>query len=416
MNSFRVGLFLAIRAVKHASKWTTGLIIFVMVLTFLNLIVVSGILVGLIQGSEIGYKQNFIGELGVSRLDKKTTVENADEIISIIKSDPSVTAYSVRYIEAGEVEANYKDRGSDEVANIYRGQIYGVDPEKENETTGWGNPKSVIDGEYLTREDAGKYILLGKDMVEKYSVVADADPRILKDTEVGSVVRVKVGDSMNEYTVKGITKIKAADVSQAVIMVDSELRRLAGKDISNVDQIAVRTVNDAKAGELKQTLLQNGYGQYAKIELFDEGVPAFVKNMKQLFGLLGNMFGAIGIVVAAVVIGIIVFINAINRRKQIGILKGIGIAPGAIKWSYVLQSIYFAFLGSMIGLALTYGVIKPFFDRNPIDFPFSDGVLVAELDVTLIRVAILLSITVIAGYIPARMIVKKNTLNAILGR
>ena len=47
---------------------------------------------------------------------------------------------------------------------------------------------------------------------------------------------------------------------------------------------------------------------------------------------------------------------------------------------------------------------------------FSDGILVATAGGTGIRVAVLLIATLIAGYIPARIVVKQNTLDAILGR
>ena len=46
-QNIKVGWFLAKRELKRANIWTTTLIVLVMTLTFLNLIVVSGILVGL---------------------------------------------------------------------------------------------------------------------------------------------------------------------------------------------------------------------------------------------------------------------------------------------------------------------------------------------------------------------------------
>ncbi len=52
MRALRLGLLLGFRQIQRASLWTTLLIIFVMMFTFLNLIAVSGILVGLIVGSE----------------------------------------------------------------------------------------------------------------------------------------------------------------------------------------------------------------------------------------------------------------------------------------------------------------------------------------------------------------------------
>jgi hypothetical protein len=69
-NSFSqnvsVGWFLAKRELRRANIWTTSLIVLVMTLTFLNLIVVSGILVGLIQGSEDAQKKYAIGDIIIS--------------------------------------------------------------------------------------------------------------------------------------------------------------------------------------------------------------------------------------------------------------------------------------------------------------------------------------------------------------
>jgi uncharacterized protein (DUF983 family) len=47
LTPYKVGFFLALRDLRRASVWTTLLIVLIMVLTFLNLIVVTGILIGL---------------------------------------------------------------------------------------------------------------------------------------------------------------------------------------------------------------------------------------------------------------------------------------------------------------------------------------------------------------------------------
>jgi hypothetical protein len=65
---------------------------------------------------------------------------------------------------------------------------------------------------------------------------------------------------------------------------------------------------------------------------------------------------------------------------------------------------------------VVYGFLVPYFAENPINFPFSDGILVAPFDETMVRIGLLVASTVIAGYIPASMIVRKNTLDSILGR
>ena len=53
---------------------------------------------------------------------------------------------------------------------------------------------------------------------------------------------------------------------------------------------------------------------------------------------------------------------------------------------------------------------------HPIDFPFSDGILVAPISGTIFRISLLMITTIIAGFIPARLVVRKNTLDSILGR
>jgi ABC-type antimicrobial peptide transport system permease subunit len=97
-------------------------------------------------------------------------------------------------------------------------------------------------------------------------------------------------------------------------------------------------------------------------------------------------------------------------------MKGLGIPATTIEYSYIIQSLFYATVGIIIGLIILYGFLKPYFDIHPIDFPFSDGILYAPISVVAIRSIILLVVTVFAGYIPARMITKENTLDAILGR
>ena len=74
--SLRVGLFLAKNDIARSNKWTTILISFVMTLTFLNLIVVRGILVGLIEGSVKANKERFSGNVVLTVLNNKDYIEN----------------------------------------------------------------------------------------------------------------------------------------------------------------------------------------------------------------------------------------------------------------------------------------------------------------------------------------------------
>jgi len=120
--------------------------------------------------------------------------------------------------------------------------------------------------------------------------------------------------------------------------------------------------------------------------------------------------------VASVTVFIVIFVNAITRRKFIGILKAIGISSSAIQISYIIQAVFYATVGSLIGMIILYTFFEPFFIKNPINFPFADGILYAPFFDSLFRFGVLILASVLSGFIPARMVVKQKTLDAILGR
>lgn len=409
----RLGFFLAIRQVRRASKWTTGLIIFVMTLTFLNLVVVPGILVGLIEGAVEANKEYYTSDILISTLEKKDYIEQSPLIENIIRSMPETLAVSPRYLSSGTVEANYKEATKEEEIDSAGAPFVGINPEGENDLTGIS--EFVIEGEYLTPEDYDQ-IMLGSYLLTEYFPVETASFPTLDNVEVGDKVRVTIGETKREMTVKGIIKSKVDELSYRVYFVDSQFRDLIGRNDYNVGEISVRLKEGTDPNAFKEALLRSGVGEYARVQTFEDAQPKFLKDIKDTFALLGNMISSIGLVVASITIFIVIFINAITRRKFIGILKGVGISGKTIEASYVFQSFFYAACGSIIGFLLLYFFLEPFFQANPINFPFSDGILVAPLNSTLIKIGILVVTTITAGYIPARMIVRRNTLDSILGR
>jgi putative ABC transport system permease protein len=409
-----VGVFLAKRELKRANKWTTTLIVFVMLLTFLNLVVVSGILVGLIQGSLDQNKKFSSGDVIVSSFLNRNKVENSQETIKIVETIPGLRAYSARYTSGGSLQANYRDvLLKNEQPNSVGAQIIGVDPIKEDVVTNISS--LLVEGSYLEPIDTDS-IIAGSFLFRKYNENEFPGLTTLKDVPIGSRVLLKIGENSKEYTIKGILKSKVGEVDGAVFMLDSEFRKLTGRTDYNVNQIAISLVPGTDPLIAKAALLEAGVGENGRVQTSDEAIPQFLDQIKTTFGLLGNAISAIGLVVAAITIFIVIFVNAITRRRYIGILKGIGIEPRAIIISYIIQSLLYAVIGAILGIVIVFAFLKPLFDVHPIDFPFSDGILVATVSGTATRTIILLIATIVAGYIPARIVIRQNTLSAILGR
>lgn len=410
----RVGMFLAKRDLKRANPWTTSLIVFVMLLTFLNLVVVSGILVGLIEGSVSADKKYSSGDILISPYLNKAYIEHTPEAVAIAKTIPGYRDLVVRYTGSARVESNYKTTiKPTELRDGAGASLLGINPVDEHAFS--GIDKFVVEGTFLAPGDTDS-VVLGKNLIYKYTPIEAPGFQTLKDVNIGSRIKITIGDVQKEYFVKGIISSKVDNFDTSVIMLDSEARKLIGRSDYNANQIAIQLVPGADPILAKQQLIASGVGRYGRVQTHDEALPKFLKDIQATFGILGNAISSIGLIVAAITIFIVIFVNAITRRRYIGILKGIGIAPRAIAISYIVQSVFYAVAGSLIGIGIVFLFLKPLFVAHPIDFPFSDGILVATVPGTFIRMIILVCATIVAGYIPARIVIRQNTLSAILGR
>lgn len=415
-NVLRVGWFLALRQIKGSNKATTILIIFIMMLTFLNLVVVSGILIGLIEGGNKANKEQYTGDVIITTLSGEQDISHSHEIESTIRAMPSVSDLSIRYLAPVEIEANYKTRRDfDVLPDVAGTQISGITLTDEESLSGLS--KFVVEGEFLDESESG-YILIGANLLYRYSAGFGDFFASLDGVYPGDEVKVTVGENTKTFIVKGIMDTKVDQVSLRAFITKADFWRLVKRPGINANEFAMRIspTSTLTALDIKNNLVKAGFARDGKIQTAIEAIPDFLNQIRLAFGLLGNVIGMVGIVVASITIFIVIFINAVTRRKYIGIMKGIGISEKSIEISYIFQSIFYATIGGLIGLFVIYVMLVPFFYAHPLDFPFSDGILVAPINETMFKFFMLLFVTIVAGYIPAKQIVKKNTLDSILGR
>lgn len=437
INTIRLGFFLAIRQIIRTSKWTTVSIVFIMMLTFLNLVATSGFLVGIVEGSARGFKEQWTGDLMIVNRNEKQYIEHTSDIESVISSFPIISSYTKRIVSGVKIEANWWEKRKEEDANVVSNQIAGVDPVTEEETTHLS--RQIVEGEWLKPGDS-RGIVIGSGYLKEYSRVADL-VALLHDVHPGTIVRVTVSGNKQaegspapednltanqdssisnsvtqDFIVRGIINSKVQFVSSRAYILDSELKKMLGKSDGDVSEISVVVNKGIDPYLVKTPLINNGFSQYAKINTADEGAPEFLVNIKLFFSIIGTILGSVSVVVALITIFIIIYINALTRRRQIGIMKGIGVTDFAVEFSYICQAIFYVILGSGIALVIIFAGLKPYIDAHPIDTPFATIVLVADpLDVAF-KFLLVVVVSLFAGYIPSRLIVKKNTLNAILGR
>ena len=368
----------------------------------------------------------------ITELSDESFIESTPTILSTLDRLPDVNDYTARYVAGATIEANYQTRRNfNTLPNTVGTQLAGIDPVAEDNVTGLSD--YIIEGGYLDESQSG-YVLIGSTLLERHSAFSDQfEP--LKDVYPGDRIKLSVSTAndntldedaffagggsssrVDEFIVKGIVDTKVSEVSIRAFMTESDFRRFTGRTSLLANEIAIDGVESVSDEELKETLIRNDFGDYAKVQTATEAIPKFLDDIKQTFNILGFLIGIIVSAVGAITIFIIIYINAVVHRKQIGILKGIGIRRKAIIYSYVIQAIVYAVAGVGIALVLVYAVFVPAVAQNPIDFPFSDGIIAADAGLVIGRIIIVAITSLIAGFLPAWLIAKRNTLDSILGR
>lgn len=432
-RNVRVGLFLAKRHIRGANKWSTSLIVFVMLLTFLNLVVISGVLEGIVVGSIEGVREKGYGAVYISPREGLSYIERSQSIERALKSDSRVESFAARYQSSVNIisEKEFSNVANErENRKVITSSVYGVDPEIEKQVIGLD--KNILEGSYFSKNSNSNEILIGSALLSKYSPFGDF---VLEDVEVGDFVYISFSnrsislqeqttltgtpenseDDYKKYKIIGVFRTKVGELDVSLIMNRNEVRLTVPQPGNNATSIAVRLTDFADADAVRDALKAD-FSKNARIETPNEYLGTFLDDIRTVFRTIGNIVGAIGLIVSSITIFIIIFVTATSREKYIGILKAIGLSPNSIKISYILYAMFFAVLGTTIGLILLFVFIAPFFAANPIPFPFSDGVLYVTKEGLFVQISLILISTFFAGLIPASRVIKKPAIDSVRGR
>ncbi len=413
-ESFKVGLFLGKRQLLRAPRSTTFLMIIIMTLTFLSLVGISGILVGLIVGGNIANKEQFTGGVIIKNYPGKNYIESAQTIKKTVDQIPGVIASTQRFLSGASIVGNYSNRRDfDKRQDRAGSQITGINIADEEKVSGLS--KYIVEGSFITEQDRG-YVVLGANLFKRYSSGFGEDFDSLGAVFPGDRVLITANGVTKEFIVKGVVKSKVGEVSIRAFMNTTDFLEMSQRPDLGGNEIAIKHDDTMTDIELKNTLRSLGFENYASIKTADEAIPDFLIQIKLAFSVLGTIIGFIGLLVSSVTVFIIIYINTLARRKFIGFLKAVGIDHTSVEIASVFQSVVYSIIGVMCGIAIIYGLLVPLFNAHPVDFPFSDGILYAPLKQTIIKGFLIVVLTALAGYLPARKISRKPTLDSILGR
>jgi len=133
------------------------------------------------------------------------------------------------------------------------------------------------------------------------------------------------------------------------------------------------------------------------------------------FEIIGAIIGGTGLIVAAIVMFIVIYINVISKKRQIGILRAIGIPQNTVLGSYLIQALSYALLGIILGWFIIRLVLQPYFIFNPIDFPFGFLSLNIESGRIIGSAIGLTAASVLAGLIPSWAVMRESIIKTLWG-
>lgn len=398
LSNLNLSLFLAYKSITKGNKGTLVLTVFIMSLIFVNLVFTASIFLGL--GNTVN--NQVINTLyGNVAIEPKTDEKYISDVYSLkqkINSVPGITGISVQYVTGAAF--SYKDKSG-------AWAIRSINPDDERTVTTIHN--LMIDGEYLSKLDTDE-IILGKEIPGGYG----------GDLEHLSLGGVKVGDSINVLFNNGVSRsFRVKGVFDANFQQSNNIAYISQKEMESV----LGLEDKASLILIKTTDKGNEYSyikQFLELGIKEEIKPwtvyaAMVKNITASFDMIALLIAVIGLFVASVTIFIIIYVNTISKRRQIGILRAIGIKESVIIHSYILQAMFYAISGTIIGLFIMFLILKPWFVTHPLKFPVGFVSLLIVPEKVMVNTISLIAAALAAGLIPSWMAVRETILEAIWG-
>jgi putative ABC transport system permease protein len=271
----------------------------------------------------------------------------------------------------------------------------------------------MVSGSYLSEADTGE-VIIGR------PVAGDASIR-QEDEFQASLGGVRVGDSITidygngyvkDYRVKGIYFTGWSQADSAVYITSTDMALVDPKALDNAESITVKAKPGYSEQFIKNELLAYGVGGNGKVQTTADLLSKSMGRALQSFAIINMVSLVVSIIITTVVLFIVITIKTLSSRKQIGILKAIGVDKEVIMHNYGFQVIILGILGIILGIFLTL-ILAAYMAVNPIVTPeWSATLYVTPLDL-FINSVILFIAAVVAGYVPAYQISREDIQTAM---
>jgi len=401
MKSLKVAAFLALKSIIRGNIGIIVLTVFMLVLVTMNLLFVPGLIRGATESMNSILKSTYSGDIIIEPAGDDTVINHVDDLLDSIESIDGVVAASAR----NDINA-YFEFEDERIGRV----ITGIDPLRDREV--FEISSSLIEGSYLDSRDRGE-ILLGIQIAGADQEDIELYSSSLRHVHAGDKVVVTYSNGLEkQYTVKGIFDTGFIQTDIQAFVTQLEFNSVMPNMNDKATSIRVKLEDGADPERVIQRIasLRDGLDFQTW-----EQTAGLVQSMTESFTLINQILNVVNYLVAGITVFIVTYVDVINRRRQIGIQRAIGIKSQSIAISYLIRAVFYAIVGLIIGILVFKYVIIPVEARHPFEFPFGPAYLLTQPSYTARMAFILLVVSLAAAFIPVWRVMRIKILDAIWG-
>jgi len=363
------------------------------------LIFVSSLFSGIIKMSNDQIVNAYTGNIMITPENGKDFIEDADEKTEAIAAIDGVKAVSTQLTLPASLQYN----------NIKGNwSVLAINPDEEKNVTNVS--QKMIEGEYLDADDEDG-IIIGRQIAGGKDVEMDAFS--FKNAQVGQIINLSLNGISKDYIIRGIFYTKFINTDQRAFISKKSLESLI-PDVfmDKTNSIIIKTDNKVDERviieKIKNIFSANYYSW--------EDVAGLMTSVTKSFSSINVLLYIVGMLIAAITIFVVVYIDILSKRQQIGILRAIGIKPYLIDSLYVMQTVVYSCFGVLLGAAIYFAIIVPYFNAYPFQLPIGDAKLSINYVELIFRAETIIFVAIAAGLVPTIIITRMKLLDAIWGK
>ncbi|MEJ5284694.1 MAG: ABC transporter permease [Brevinematia bacterium] len=415
---------MAFRNIKR-NKRRSMLAIISVGLALMLVVVLQGLVDGLVENMIKNSTKNESGHIRIMSeeyfknlqyMPVQHLVYNPEEVINFIKSDKNIAAKIEIITERMRFPVLLQHSGNNKAA-------IGIGGDIENEKSLLMLDKSIVEGSYLTgnviEKDGKKYreVIIGKKLAEILELkVGDNFSLMLQGADLGLHIP--------RFYVVGIFRTGLNMIDENLFMVNIEDAKKILKTDGGVQEILIMLKNHKEAiplsKKIKSLLKEKDEYKYLTSADWRES-SGFLAMMDQALKIYNFLYFTIAFLGAFIITNIMMMI-VLERKREIGILKSMGMKKREILFLFTAEGIILGGIGSVAGVILGTLINIPL-SIFGIDFTSSMGSLNFPVD-NVIRWSITIGsiissmvlgifVSAIVSIIPSRHAAKMKAVDAI---